>query len=140
MCSAEQECHLTTAQVDEHHLDQHPGFKAKDKGSKICDATLELTLQECREARVALDSKADKVVKTNNASLPTGCYRQQQDKYRDRHGTSSYLWYFNEAANGQSDSKSEPVCKGKAKQSVVDYVCSRCIFVMLYILGFVKQE
>ena len=113
---AEQECHLTTALVDDpHHLDQNPGYKIKDKGAASCGETLKLTFAECQEARVALDSKATAVVNTTDVSLPTGCYRQQQAQYRFQHDESSYKWYYNTVA-GQADSNSEPVCKGKAKR------------------------
>ena len=116
VCSAEQECHLLQAQVDDHHLDQNPGYKIKDKGAANCDNGSKLTFAECKEARVALDSKAIAVVNTTDVSLPTGCYRQQQDQYRFEHDESSYKWFFNTVA-GQPDSNSEPVCKGKAKRS-----------------------
>ena len=113
ICSSEQECHLLKHQVDDpHHLDQKPGYKIKDKGAKSCDETLKLTFDQCKAARVALDWKAATVVKTKEASLPAGCYRQQEDEYRFGHNESSYLWYYNEAVTGQSDWKSEPVCKG----------------------------
>ena len=114
---AEQECHLTTAEVaDPHHLDQEPGFKIEAKGADSCDNTSKLTtLAQCDEARLALDGKADAVQETNETNLPTGCYRQQEAEYRLLHNKSSYVWYFNTAANGQSDSNSEPVCQGKAK-------------------------
>ena len=104
-------------QVDDpHHLDQKPGYKIKHKGAQSCDDTFKLTFEQCEEARLALDWKADAVVKTNETSLPTGCYRQQEGEYyRFVHNESSYLWYFNEATEGRSDWKSEPVCKGKAK-------------------------
>ena len=117
MCSSEQECHLTTAKRDDpHHLDQKPGYKIKDKGAESCDDTLKLTLEQCEEARLALDWNSTAVVKTNKTSLPTGCYRQhEKEEYRFRHNKSSYVWYFNEAINGQSDWKSEPVCKGESK-------------------------
>ena len=109
---AEQECHLTTALVDDpHHLDQNPGYKIKDKGAASCDEAL--TVEQCEEARLALDRNAADVMETNDASLPTGCYRQEKEEYRFLHNESSYVWYFNEV-DGQSDSKSEPVCKGKA--------------------------
>ena len=116
--SAEQECHLLKDQVDyPHHLDQRPGYQIKDKGAESCDNTLKLTFKQCEQARLVLDWKAAAVVKTSEASLPTGCYRQYEKEYRFGHNESSYLWYFNEAAEGQSDWKSEPVCKGKAKLS-----------------------
>ena len=116
--STEQECHLLQDYVDEpHHLDQMPGYKIKDKGAKSCDDTLKLTFEQCEEARLALDWKAAAVVRTSETSLPTGCYRQHEKQYRFRHSESSYLWHFNEAVNGQSDWKSEPVCKGKTKQN-----------------------
>ena len=109
MCFTEQECQLTRALVDDpHHLDQNPGYKIKDKGAASCD----LTSEECEEARFALDLNATAVVNTASASLPTGCYRQQEDEYRDQHAESSYKWFFNTVA-GQPDSNSEPVCKGK---------------------------
>ena len=110
---AEQECHLLKDRVDKHRLDQNPGYKIKES----CDATSKLTFQECNAARLLLDWKVVNVVLTNDTSLPTGCYRQQEKKYRFRHDQSLYKWYFNEAAQGQSNSKSEPVCKGKAKRS-----------------------
>ena len=114
-CCAEQECHLTTDQVnDPHHLDQSPGYKIKDK-DESCDETL--TFDQCKKARLALDWNAAAVETTDSTSLPTGCYRQQKEEYRFRHSESSYVWYFNEATEGQSDPKSEPVCKGKAKRS-----------------------
>ena len=116
VCSAEQECHLTTALVnDPHHLDQNPGYKIKDKDTASCDETSELTFAECQDAKSFLDSNATAVVNTTEANLPTGCYRQQQDQYRFEHGESSYKWFFNAVA-GQADSNSEPVCKGKAKR------------------------
>ena len=115
MCSAEQECQLTQARVDDpHHLDQNPGFMVKGMGAERCDETSKLTFEECKEARFSLDEYANDVKKTNEISLPTGCYRQQKEEYRFRHSESSYVWYFNEASEGQSDSISEPVCKGKA--------------------------
>ena len=115
---AEQECHLLKDRVDDpHHLDQKPGYKIKDKGAESCNNTMKLTFKQCNEARLALDWNAAAVMKTNSTSLPRGCYRQQEEKYRFRHNQSSYKWYFNEAGDGQSDSKSEPVCKGKARQS-----------------------
>ena len=115
MCPAEQECHLTTDQVDDHHLDQNPGYKIKDKNTESCDETL--TFDQCEEARLALDWKAAAVARIDKPSLPTGCYRQEKEEYRFLHNESSYVWYFNEATEGQSDPKSEPVCKGKAKRS-----------------------
>ena len=115
----EQECHLLKHQVDDpHHLDQHPGYKIKGKGAESCGETSRLTFDECEEARLALDWKAAAVAKTNETSLPTGCYRQQEVEYRFEHSKSSYLWYFNEATTGQSDSNSEPVCEGEAEQIV----------------------
>ena len=115
--SAEQECHLTTDEVDDpHHLDQNPGYMIKDKGAASCGETLKLTFAECEEARLALDSKATAVVNTASASLPTGCYRQQEDQYREQEAVSSYLWFFNTLA-GQPDSNSEPICKGNSKRS-----------------------
>ena len=122
--SAEQECHLLKHQVDDpHHLDQHPGYKIKGKGAESCGETSRLTFDECEEARLALDWKAAAVAKTNETSLPTGCYRQHEKEYRFEHNESSYLWYFNEAVDGQSDWKSEPVCKGKLKCDVC--LCAR---------------
>ena len=116
--SAEQECDLTTAQVnDPHHLDPNPGYAIKDEGAESCGDTLKLTFEQCGEARLALDWNADAVAKTTETTLPTGCYRQQKEEYRFQHSKSSYLWYFNEATEGQSDSKSEPVCQGKAERS-----------------------
>ena len=119
MCSAEQECHLLKEQVDDpHHLDQNPGYKIKDKDTASCGETSELTFAECQDAKSFLDSKATAVVNTTDANLPTHCYRQQEDQYRFQDSESSYKWYFNTAdGNGQADSNSEPVCKGKAKQS-----------------------
>ena len=117
MHTAEQECHLLKDQVDARHLDQKPGYKIKDMGAKSCDDTLKLTFEKCEEARLILDWNAAPVVKTNETSLPTGCYRQQEKEYRFLHSKSSYLWYFNEATEGHSDRKSEPVCKGKAKRN-----------------------
>ena len=117
MYYAEQECHLTTAQVDTRHLDQKPQYKIKKKGTESCGDTLKLTFEQCEEARLALDWKAAAVVKTNETSLPTGCYRQQEDGYRDQHEQSSYWWYFNEAVDGQSGSETEPVCHGKTNRS-----------------------
>ena len=124
MCSAEQECHLLKDQVDDHHLDQNPGYKIKDRGAESCGDT-ELNLEECEEARLALDWKVTNVAQINDASLPTGCYRQQNESYRFWHNKSSYVWYFNEAAEGQSDSKSEPVCKGKNKRSCFVSPCAQ---------------
>ena len=109
MCCAEQQCHLLKDRVDDHHLDQNPGYKIKDS----CDSTSKLTtLQECNAARLALDWKVTNVVETNDTSFPTGCYRRQNEKYRVAHVESSYLWYFNKASGVQSHSNSEPVCKG----------------------------
>ena len=114
--SAEQECQLLQDQVeDPHHLDQNPGYKIKDNGTASCDDTLKLTFAECQEAKSFLDWKATAVINTTDASLPTGCYRQQEDEYRFEHDKSSYKWYYNTVA-GQADSNSEPVCKGKAKR------------------------
>ena len=122
--AAEQECHLIKDKVDDpHHLDQKPGFKIKDKGAASCGDTSKLTFDECEKAREALDWKVAAVVKTNETTLPTGCYRQQEVEYRFEHNESSYLWYFNEAVDGQSDWKSEPVCKGKLKCDVC--LCAR---------------
>ena len=114
VCSTEQECHLTTAQVDNpHHLDQNPGYNISDKGAASCN----LTFAECEEAMLALDWNVTAVVNTTNANLPAGCYRQQEEQYRDQHNKSSYLWYFNTVdGNGQPDSNSEPICRGKAKR------------------------
>ena len=112
---------------DLHHLDQKPGYKIKDMGAESCDDTLKLTFEKCEEARLALDWKAAAVVKINEASLPTGCYRQQEKEYRFLHNKSSYLWYFNEAANGQSDWKSEPVCKGKVRRNCIIWLCAYCV-------------
>ena len=118
MRTTEQECHLLKDKVDDpHHLDQKPGYKIKDKGTDSCDDTLKLTFEQCEQARWALDWKAAAVVKTNETNLPTGCYRQHEKEYRFGHNESSFLWYFNEATEGQSDWKSEPVCKGKAKRN-----------------------
>ena len=141
-CCAEQECHLTTAQVnDPHHLDPNPGYAIKDEGAESCGDTLKLTFEQCGEARLALDWNADAVAKTNKTSLPTGCYRQQKEEYRFQHSKSSYLWYFNEATEGQSDSKSEPVCQGKAERSCL-YSCSisywRALCVLCCELCFVQ--
>ena len=111
---AEQECYLTIDEVDARHLDQKPGFKIKGK-DESCDETL--TFDQCEKARLALDWKAAAVEKTDSTSLPTGCYRQQKEAYRFWHNESSYVWYFNEATDGQSDSISEPVCQGKANRS-----------------------
>ena len=122
MLFAEQECHLTTAQVDVLRLDQKPGYQIKHKGADSCDDTLKLTFEQCEQARLALDWKAAAVVKTNETSLPTGCYRQQEKEYRFGHNESSYVWYFNNAVNGQSDWKSESVCKGKAQRVVYLHV------------------
>ena len=114
---ADQECHLLKGRVDDpHHLDQNPGYKIKDKGAANCESTVKLTFAECQEARLALDSKATAVVNTANANLPTGCYRQQEDQYRDQHDKSSYKWFFN-TVDGKNDSNSEPICKGKTKRS-----------------------
>ena len=122
LCFAEQECHLIKDKVDDpHHLDQKPGFKIKDKGAASCGDTSKLTFDECEKAREALDWKAAAVAKTNETSLPTGCYRQQKVKYRFNHSESSYLWHFNEATTEQSDSNSEPVCKGNVK---LNYLCA----------------
>ena len=117
VCYAEQECHLPSAQVETHHLDQNPGYKIKDKGAANCNNTLKLTFAECQEAKSFLDSNATAVVNTSSTSLPTGCYRQQEDQYRDQHNKSSYKWHFNTDDDGQPDSNSAPVCKGKAKRS-----------------------
>ena len=112
MCFAEQECHLRENQVDDRRLDQDPGFEVRDKNTAGCD----MTLDECKAARLALDWKAEAVEEINNASFPTGCYRQQNASYRFSHSLSSYEWYFN-SAEGQSNSESEPICKGDAKLS-----------------------
>jgi len=115
---AEQECHLTITEVNTRHLDQEPGFKIEAKGAESCDDTSKLTsLEQCDEARLALDWKADAVQEKDDGTLPTGCYRQQEAEYRLLHSKSSYVWYFNVAVNGQSDPNSEPVCQGKAKRS-----------------------
>ena len=115
VCFAEQECHLRKHQVDNpHRLDQNPGFEVRGKGTDSCT----MTLTECNEARLALDWKVDAVKEIANGSLPTGCYRQQEEAYRFEHDNSSYKWYFNTATTSvQPDSKTEPVCKGKAKLS-----------------------
>ena len=120
---AEQECHLLKDQAeDPHHLDQKPGYKIQEINTASCDDSTKLTFQECEEARAALDSRAATVVNVTNANLPTGCYRQKNDTYRQDHEVSSYVWNFNEADSGQSDSKSAPVCKGEAKRS---WLCAR---------------
>ena len=76
-----------------------------------------MTLDECNAARLALDDKADAVQSKDDGNFPKGCYRQQKEEYRFQDGESSYVWYFNEADEGQPDSKSEPICKGNAKLS-----------------------
>ena len=121
-------------QVDyPHRLDQKPGYQIKDKGADSCDDTLKLAFEQCEQARLALDWKATAVVKTNKISLPTGCFRQQEKEYRFGHNESSYLWYFNNAVNGQSDWKSEPVCKGKAKQNKLSWHLENGIY-LYYII------
>ena len=142
MCSAEQECQLTQARVDDpHHLDQNPGFMVKGMGAERCDETSKLTFEECKEARFSLDEYANDVKKTNEISLPTGCYRQQKEEYRFWHNESSYVWYFNEATEGQSDSISEPVCQGKPGRSCL-HACSipywRGLCVLCHELCFVE--
>ena len=114
---AEQECHLTTNQaVDPHHLDQNPGYAIKANGSS-CDQSSALSLQQCQEAKLILDRYATEVQQVNDQNLPAGCYRQKEVGYRFQHEKSLYKWYFNSATTDvQSDSKSEPVCKGKAKR------------------------
>ena len=135
---AEQECHLLKDRVDTHYLDQNSGYKIKDNGTSSCDKTSKLTFEECQAARFALDAKATAVTKTNNKVLPTGCYRQQQDQYRFQHDESSYKWYFNNASIGQSHSKSEPVCKGKAKWSCLCAHSRKIIFARISYLRCVK--
>ena len=111
---AEQECHLRENQVDDHHLDQDPGFEVRDKNTAGCD----MTLEECNAARLALDWKAEAVQEIDTVNFPIGCYRQQNASYRFSHSLSSYMWYFNSADDqGQSHSESEPICKGDAKLS-----------------------
>ena len=120
---AEQECHLLKDQADDpHHLDQKPGYKIQAIGTASCDDSTKLTFQECEEARAALDWRAATVVNVTNTNLPTGCYRQKNDTYRQEHEVSSYVWNFNEADSGESDSKSAPVCKGEVKRS---WLCAR---------------
>ena len=112
MCFAEQECHLRESQVNTpHHLDQDPGFKVRGKGTASC----EMTLQECKDALLALDPKAVSVQSISDAKLPKHCFRKQKAAYRFKDSESSYEWYFNDANDGQSESKSEPVCKGNAE-------------------------
>ena len=112
---AEQECHLLEDSVDNpHHLDQKPGFEVRGKGTDSCT----MTLAECKNARLALDWKADAVQEIAEQNKPTGCYRQQEEDYRFEDDKSSYKWYFNSATTSvQPDSKTEPVCKGKSKLS-----------------------
>ena len=128
VCSAEQECLLLEGDVDvPYHLDQNPGFRIQDEGT--CDETL--TFEQCEKARLALDWRAADVETTNNASFPTGCYRQQNESYRFRHSESSYVWYFNEATEGQSHPKSEPVCNGKAQRDCL-FANSRSYLIILH--------
>ena len=101
-------------QVDQHHLDQNPGYKIKES----CDDT-KLNLEECEEARLALDWNATAVAQIDDASLPTGCFRQQEADYRFLHNESSYLWYYNEDDGVNTHAGSEPVCKGQTGLSCV---------------------
>jgi len=109
-----QECQLRENRVDDQYLDQDPGFEVRAKNTAGCDIT---TLEECESARDALDSKVETVKQIEDVNFPKGCYRQKNTSYRFLHTESSYLWYFNNATEGQSESESEPVCKGKAKLS-----------------------
>ena len=119
VCIVEQECHLTKNQVnDSYHLDQKPGYKVGGKGTSCSDTSKLETLEDCEEARDALDWRVYNVTLINKANSTSGCYRQQKGiaDYRSLHNESSYLWYYNEPDDGEyvfnSDPNNEPICKG----------------------------
>lgn len=113
MVCAEQKCRFRSSQYDTlHHLDEKPGYHIQNKRKEGCDEMLQLTFEECEEAKIVLDWSVTAISKISDARFPTGCYRQQLQSYRFRHDKRSYVWYFNNATTGIFDSKSESVCKG----------------------------
>lgn len=114
---SEQECQLTKTQVtDTYHLDDKPGYKVEDMAVRSCSDTLKLTFTQCEDAKASLDWNARAVTQVTNDRLPNGCFRMKAHGYRFQHNESSYEWFFNNAASGQADARSQPVCQGNARQ------------------------
>ena len=100
VCSAEQECHLRSAEVDNtYHLDSANGV-LHTKGSytiysfrRPCSIGTELTsIGQCRHAQSIFTWTDDTVTSQIGKNVPKGCYR--------RFVGGSYSWYFNKHQTG----------------------------------------